>query len=94
MSAAPAKRFYERVATRPAGGGGYEILLDQRPLRTPGKAAARTGNRWAMLGPAGARSRVRARSLMRLRALTKRAGLSGYLTLATALKEKFRSEGP
>ena len=41
MSAAPAKRFYERVATRPAGGGGYEILLDQRPLRTPRKAALR-----------------------------------------------------
>ncbi len=43
MAIAPAKRFYERVATRPAtraaGDGGYEVLLDQRPVRTPGKVA-------------------------------------------------------
>ena len=41
MNAAPVKRFYERVATRPGADGGHEILLDQRPVRTPGKVALR-----------------------------------------------------
>lgn len=32
------KRFYKTTAARPAEGG-YEIMLDERPVRTPGRAA-------------------------------------------------------
>ncbi|MCB1882647.1 MAG: ATPase [Geminicoccaceae bacterium] len=32
------KRFYEKVSTAPAEGGGFAVLLDGRPVRTPAKA--------------------------------------------------------
>lgn len=31
------KRFYKTVSTGPATGGGFVVLLDDRPVRTPGK---------------------------------------------------------
>lgn len=38
MSEWKARRFWKAAGTRPADGG-WEILLDERPLRTPGKQA-------------------------------------------------------
>jgi chaperone required for assembly of F1-ATPase len=32
------QRFYKDVSTGPSVGGGFAVLLDQRPVRTPGKA--------------------------------------------------------
>ncbi|MEM9223424.1 MAG: ATP12 family protein [Pseudomonadota bacterium] len=34
----PAKRFYERASVGPAEAGKSEIFLDEKPLRTPGRA--------------------------------------------------------
>lgn len=43
--AALAKRFYQQVTTGTEGGGGAVLLLDGKPVRTPGKAALRLPTR-------------------------------------------------
>jgi len=35
----PLKRFYKEVSVKPADSGGYAVVLDGRPLRTPARLA-------------------------------------------------------